>query len=220
MNANKFKKPILWSYYLSSCSWRVRIALNLKKIDYEYKAVDLLKKMGGDQFSEGFSRLNPKQEVPVLFIDNQYLTQSIPIIEYLDETRKDGFRILPEDPVKRAKSRIIAEIINSGVQPYQNANVIKRINNESKEMRIKWLDFYLNKGLNSVEEALKETKGKYCVGNKISIADLCLVPQVYSAKRYKIDLAKYPLINSINLELENLPEFVKANPENQPDALK
>nr|UOU03304.1 glutathione S-transferase zeta 2 [Brachionus rubens] len=221
MNSKNLIKPILWSYYLSSCSWRVRIALNLKKIDYEYRAVDLLKKKHGDQFSDEFTKLNPKQEVPVLFIDNHFLSQSISIIEYLDETRNDGVNLLPKDPVKRAKSRIISEIINSGIQPYQNANVIKRINQEmGKEKRIEWLDFYLNKGLNSIETNLRNSKGKYCVGDEITIADLCLVPQVYSARRYKVDISKYPIIQSINSELEKLPEFVKAHPDNQPDFKK
>nr|AYN44510.1 glutathione S-transferase Z2 [Brachionus rotundiformis] len=221
MNQIKIAKPILWSYFQSTCSWRVRIALNLKAIDYEYRAVDLLKNKGGEQFSKEFTNLNPKQEVPILFIDNYLFTQSIPIIEYLDETRRHGARLLPDDPVKRAKCRIIAELINSGIQPYQNANVIKKINAEmGKDKRKDWLHFYLNKGLNAVEEILKETKGRYCVGDEITMADLFLVPQVFAAKRYKIDMSIYPLINTINSELENIDDFLRAHPYSQPDFLR
>lgn len=139
----------------------------------------------------------------------------------MESTRKTGVRLLSDDATKRAHSRMIAEIINSGIQPYQNANVIKKINKEmGKIKRKEWLDFYLNKGLNSVETLLKDTKGRYCVGDEISLADLCLVPQLFAAKRYKIDIRNFPLINSIFLELENVPEFLKASPENQPDFLK
>nr|QUF59421.1 glutathione S-transferase GSTZ2 [Brachionus angularis] len=219
MLSKQFKKPVLWSFYLSSCSWRVRLALNLKNIDFKYQAVDLLNKAEGDQFSSEFTKLNPKQEVPVLLIDGHYLTQSIPIIEYLNETR-EGINFIPNDPVKRAKARIISEIINSGIQPHQNANVLKRIKNEmGKEKTKEWLKFYLEKGLYSVESILKETKGKYCINNEITIADLCLVPQVYAALRYKINFNNFPYIQEVYSNLENLPEFVKSHPDNQIDSV-
>ena len=133
----------------------------------------------------------------------------MPIIEYLDETRKNGPNLVPKNAIKRVKARSIAEIINSGIQPYQSANVVQRIAKElGNEKRDEWLSFYLNKGLKAVEETLKETSGKYCVGDEISIADLCLVPQVGAAKRYNINLTAYPLISRINSDLEILPEFM------------
>jgi maleylacetoacetate isomerase len=152
--------------------------------------------------------------VPVLLIDGKYLTQSLPIIEYLNETRDNGVNLIPSDPFNRQKSKTIAEIINSGIQPYQNINVLKRIGDEKKK---EWLNHYLNKGLNSIEVILKETSGICCVGDKISIADLFLVPQYNACERYKIDLSKYKLINKIVANLNQIPEFKKAHAYRQID---
>lgn len=141
-------------------------------------------KEGGQQYSEEYTKINPKQEVPALEIDGHLILQSLAIIEYLDETRPGGVRLLPADPVKRAQVRMISEIINSGIQPYQNANVLKRLGDEKKT---EWLQFYLSKGMRAIEAALKETSGKYCVGDEVSMADLCLIPQVYSGKHISIN---------------------------------
>nr|AYN44511.1 glutathione S-transferase Z4 [Brachionus rotundiformis] len=215
------KKPILYNYFRSSSSWRVRIALELKKIDYEYKPISLIKD-GGEQYSEEFTKINPKQEVPALHIDGHLLLQSLPIIEYLDETRPNEHQLLPIDSVKRAKARMIAEIINSGMQPFQNLNVIKRVaaETQSEEKKMEWIKFYLTKGFKAVEEALQETSGKYCVGDQITIADLCLVPQVYSAKRFNIDLNEFPNVRRVNEQLEKIPEFIKAHAHRQIDTPK
>jgi maleylacetoacetate isomerase len=137
------------------------------------------------------------------------------IIEYLDETRPQGHRLLPVDPIKRAQARLIAEIVNSGMQPYQNLTVINRI---SEDKLTAWLDYYLHKGFNAIEEALKETSGRYCVGDEPSIADMCLVPQVFGAvHRFKLDMSKYPITMRIYAELEQLPAFKKAHAYRQPD---
>nr|AYN44492.1 glutathione S-transferase Z4 [Brachionus calyciflorus] len=212
------EKPILYNYFRSSSSWRVRIALELKKIEYEYKPINLIKE-GGEQFTEEYTKINPKQEVPALKIDGQLLVQSLPIIEYLDETRPDGVQLIPKDPIKRVKARIIAEIINSGIQPYQNANVIKKIAQEtqSEEKKMEWIKFYLTKGFRAIESALVESSGKYCVGDEITIADLCLVPQVYSAFRFNIDLTDFPNVRRVYAELEKVPEFIKAHAHRQID---
>nr|QUF59423.1 glutathione S-transferase GSTZ4 [Brachionus angularis] len=212
------QKPILYNYFRSSSSWRVRIALELKNIEYEYKAISLIKD-GGEQFSEDFTKINPKQEVPALFIDGNVLLQSLPIIEYIDETRSQEPRLLSQDPIKRAKSRAVAEIINSGMQPYQNLNVIKRVAQEtqSEEKKMEWIKFYLTKGFRAIEAALKETSGKYCVGDELSIADLCLVPQVYSANRFNIDMSEFPNVIRVNAELEKIPAFKTAHAHRQID---
>jgi maleylacetoacetate isomerase len=143
----------------------------------------------------------------------------LPIIEYLDETRPSEPFIVPKDPMKRAKARAIAEIINSGMQPYQNANVQLRIlQNEGPEKRNEWVQFYLGKGYEALEAALVESSGKYCVGDEVTIADLCLVPQVFSAYRFKVDISKFPNINRVYAELEKLPAFQKAHANNQIDS--
>lgn len=135
--------------------------------------------------------------------------------------------MFPKKPVDRARARAIAEIINSGIQPYQNIDAIRRLNKElNREKRNEWLDYYLNKGLNSIEITLKQTSGKCCVGDEVTIADLCLVPQIESAIRSKkaiqskIEMSNFPLLMRVNSYLENIPEFQKAHAYNQPDFKK
>lgn len=212
-------RPVLYNYYRSSSSWRVRIALELKNIDYEYKAISLIKD-GGEQFSEEYSKLNTKNEVPVLLINNQILSQSLPIIEYLDEVHQTGINILPKDPVLRFKSRQIAEIINSGMQPLQNLSAIKKIASYAgDDKKLEWVQFYLNKGFKAIETILENTSGMYCINDNVSIADVCLVPQVYSAHRFKIDMSQYPNVVRVNEELNKLAAFKKAHAHRQPDTL-
>nr|AYN44557.1 glutathione S-transferase Z3 [Brachionus koreanus] len=208
-------KPVLWNFFRSSASWRVRIALALKEIEYEYKIVNLLT---GEQLSEEFTKLNSKQEIPILEIDGLHLTQSLPIIEYLDETRPQEPRLIPKDPVIRCKARAIAEIINSGIQPYQNTNVLKRLVAEiGEEKKNEWLKHYLTKGFRAIETALIQSSGKYCVGDCLTIADLCLVPQVYSAHRFNVSLQDFPTILRVNAELEKIPAFQKSHAHAQID---
>jgi maleylacetoacetate isomerase len=147
------------------------------------------------------------------------LKLKLPIIEYLQETRpSQGPNLLPIDPIKRVKARSISEIINSGIQPYQNANVLKRlVVNMGEEKKNEWIKFYLDKGFKALEQALEETSGKYCVGDDVTIADLCLVPQVYSANRFNVDLTAYPNVRRVNSALEQLPAFRKAHAHRQPD---
>ena len=107
------------------------------------------------------------------------------IIEYLDETRSQEPRLIPKDPIKRAQARAIAEIVNAGIQPYQNANVLKKIvEYQGEEKKTEWINNYLTKGFRAIEALLQKTSGKYCVGDEVTIADCCLIPQVYSANRY------------------------------------
>ncbi|KAM6201611.1 maleylacetoacetate isomerase [Rhynchocyon petersi] len=205
-------KPILYSYFRSSCSWRVRIALTLKGIDYETVPVNLVKD-GGQQFSKEFQALNPMKQVPALKIDGITIGQSLAIIEYLEETRPTP-RLLPQDPKKKASVRMISDIIAAGIQPLQNLSVLKQVGQENQ---LAWAQNVISSGFSALEKILQSTAGKYCVGDEISMADLCLVPQVANAERYKVDLTPYPTINRINKTLLALEAFQATHPCRQPD---
>jgi len=216
---------ILYSYWRSSCSWRVRIALSLKEIPYEYVAVHLLTD-GGIQHSEDYVAKNPSRELPTLQIDGNTLAQSVPIIEYLEETRtSSGARLLPDDPMARASARRIAEMIASNIQPVQNLRVLQYLMakfedpTEKTKEKIAWGHHWIESGFVALEAVLAKTSGTYCVGDAVSVADLCLVPQVYNARRFKVDMKQFPIITKIDATLSALPAFVAAHPSVQPDAV-
>ncbi|KAM3594228.1 uncharacterized protein V6R79_004454 [Siganus canaliculatus] len=204
-------KPILHGYFRSSCSWRVRTALALKGIEYDQIPVNLIKD-GGQQLSEEYKTVNPMQQVPTLEIDGISLSQSLAVIQYIDETRP-GPRLLPADPKKRAQVRMISDIIASGIQPLQNLSVIQKIGAE----KVQWAQHFIDRGFQALEPILKQTAGKYCVGDEISMADICLVPQVYNAERFKVDVAKYPTIQRLNQALIEIEAFKVSHPSCQPD---
>lgn len=208
-------KPILFSYFRSSASWRVRIALAIKGVDYEYKPVNLLK---NEQISDDYKAKNPMGQVPALYVEGVTLTQSLPIIEYLEETHP-GKNLLPKDPILRAQARQVAEIINSGIQPIQNLSIIKTVAlyTGKEEDKAKWANHFIRKGFIALEAVLKRTSGTYCVGDEVTVADLALVPQVQNAKRFNVDLEEFPIITRINATLIELEPFKKADPSNQPD---
>eukprot|EP00800_Vazella_pourtalesii_P019434 TRINITY_DN658_c0_g4_i2.p1 TRINITY_DN658_c0_g4~~TRINITY_DN658_c0_g4_i2.p1 ORF type:complete len:222 (-),score=38.91 TRINITY_DN658_c0_g4_i2:62-727(-) len=205
-------KPVLYSYFRSSSAWRVRIALTLKGIEYEYKAIHLVKD-GGEQFSPDYVKLNQMKEVPTLIIDGHTLTQSLPIIEYLEETRP-GYMVLPKNPLVRAKVREISHIISSSIQPIQNLRVLNKI---GKDGSAEWGQYWIKNGFDALEIILKGSAGKYCVGDEITMADLCLVPQFFNAGRFKVEMEPYPTICRIVEELEKNESFKAAHPFNQPD---
>ncbi|EDQ91880.1 uncharacterized protein MONBRDRAFT_21180 [Monosiga brevicollis MX1] len=206
--------PVLYSYFRSSCSFRVRIALNLKEIPFEYKPINLLK---GEQRGEEYLAVNPMGEVPALQIDSNLLTQSVSIMEYLEETRPE-IPILPRDPVLRAKAsravRMLTEIITSGIQPVQNLRVLRK---HGLEHKMEWGKWAITHGFDAFELLVSKTAGKYCVGDEITMADICLVPQVFNAERFDVDMKKYPTITRIHQALAEHPAFVKAAPAAQPD---
>ncbi|XP_020485763.2 maleylacetoacetate isomerase isoform X2 [Labrus bergylta] len=204
-------KPVLHGYFRSSCSWRVRIAFALKGIEYDQVPVNLIKD-GGQQRTQEYKTLNPMQQVPAVEIDGITLSQSLAVIQYLDETRP-GARLLPADPKKRAHVRIISDIIASGIQPLQNLYVIQKIGAE----KVQWSQHFIDRGFQALEPLLKETAGKYCVGDEISMADICLVPQVYNAERFKVDMEQYPTIKRLNQTLLEIDAFKVSHPSNQPD---
>ncbi|XP_046849380.1 maleylacetoacetate isomerase-like [Xenia sp. Carnegie-2017] len=205
-------KTVLYSYFHSSCSWRVRIALAMKDVHYELIPVHLLKN-GGEQFSQEYKSLNPLSILPTLQIDGHTLTQSISILEYLEETRPNP-PLLPPDAFRRAMARQVALIIACDIQPLQNLGTLKKIGEERK---VEWGHYWIDKRFEDVEELLKKTCGKYCVGDKVTIADVCLVPQVFNANRFKVDLTKFPRISEINDRLMELDAFKVTHPYRQTD---
>uniref|UniRef100_A0A8C4WX86 Maleylacetoacetate isomerase n=1 Tax=Eptatretus burgeri TaxID=7764 RepID=A0A8C4WX86_EPTBU len=204
--------PVLYTYFRSSCAWRVRIALALKGIDYDQVAVNLIKN-GGEQYQEQFKMKNPMGQVPLLVIDGVSFSQSLAIIQYLDETR-GGPHLLPSEPKQRAMVRMIAEIIASGIQPLQNLETIMRIDEKPREA---WVQHFISKGFKAVEKMLQDTAGRYCIGDQVTMADLCLVPQAHNANRYKVDLTPFPIICRVVRNLEELDAFKAAHWACQPD---
>ncbi|XP_015668106.1 maleylacetoacetate isomerase isoform X2 [Protobothrops mucrosquamatus] len=205
------KKPVLYTYFRSSCSWRVRIALALKGIAYEQASINLIKD-GGQQMTSDFQAVNPMQQVPAIKIDGIILSQSLAIIEYLEDTRPLP-RLLPQDPKKRAMVRMISNHVASGIQPLQNLAVLQQMG----EKKLDWAQRIISQGFKALEQILQETAGCYCVGDEVTMADLCLVPQVYNAERFKMDLTPYPTISRINRALLELEAFQSSHPSQQPD---
>ncbi|PAA69342.1 hypothetical protein BOX15_Mlig027976g2 [Macrostomum lignano] len=205
-------KPVLYSYFRSSCSWRVRIALLLKGLEFETRPINLLK---GENRSDEYLAICPMGQVPTLVIDGHTMTQSVAIIEYLEEAYKErGTRLLPDLPVERAVVRELTEMISSGMQPLQNPSVCARVGADRKT---EWGHYYIDRGFQALEKRLLETSGKYCFKNSISIADVCLVPQVYNAGRFNVDMTKYPTISRINQALLEQQAFIDARPDKQAD---
>uniref|UniRef100_A0A3B3WJ39 maleylacetoacetate isomerase n=1 Tax=Poecilia mexicana TaxID=48701 RepID=A0A3B3WJ39_9TELE len=138
--------------------------------------------------------------------------QQLAVIQYIDETRP-GPRLLPADPKARAQVRMISDLIASGIQPLQNLSVLQKIGAE----KLPWAQHFISRGFQALEPILKQTAGKYCVGDEISMADICLVPQVYNAERFKVDVGQYPTIKRLNETLAEIEAFKLSHPSRQPD---
>jgi len=210
---------ILRGYWRSSSTWRVRIALNWKGLSYETLPVHLVED-GGQQHSAEHRALNPMREVPVLMVDGQSLAQSVAILEYLEEAHPEP-ALLPTDPIDRARVRQLTEVINAGIQPIQNLRVMQRLGREfafEKDQQQAWSGGWIEQGFQALESLVKAHGGRYSVGDEVSFADLCLVPQLYNARRFDVDLGAYPTLRAIEHRLNELPAFAHAHPDQQPDA--
>lgn len=211
----------LYSYFRSSAAYRVRIALNLKGLSYEYLGVHLLKN-GGEHLSDSYRDLNPSALVPTLVDGDVSIGQSMAIIEYLDETHPQP-ALLPADPAGRARVRSIAQIISCDTHPLNNLRVLKYLKHElqaSDDARNAWYRHWVTLGLGAVESMLAGTSatGKFCHGDTPSLADLCLVPQVFNARRLDCDLSAMPTVVRIDAACREIQAFDLAAPEKQPDA--
>ena len=210
---------ILYDYWRSSSAWRVRIALHFKGIAFERRVVNLIKD-GGEQHTDAFRTLNPLGQVPVLVTQDKdgarTITQSMAIIGYLEETVPVP-PLLPADPWLRARARQLAEIVNAGTQPLQNLTVLDHVEAQGLD-REAWARHFIASGLAALEAASQETEATFLVGDAPSIADLYLVPQLYNARRWKVDLAPYPTLVRVDATCAGLPAFVAAHPDAQSDA--
>ncbi|CAN5481920.1 maleylacetoacetate isomerase [soil metagenome] len=213
-------KLVLHNYWRSSASHRVRIALELKQLAFEYAIVNILQR---DQFTEGYRGLNPMSQVPTLVATEpngtmHTLTQSLPILEFLDE-RFPTSPLLPKDPYRRHHVRALCEIINSGIQPLQNLTVTKAIKALGHDTNA-WCQSYITPGLAAFEQEVKASASQFCAGDAITFADCFLVPQLASARRVAVEVERFPLLLEIEARCLALPAFERAAPDQQPDAVK
>jgi maleylpyruvate isomerase len=211
----------LYSYFRSSAAYRVRIALNLKGLAYEYAPIHLLRD-GGQQLKPEYRELNPDGIVPTFVDGDNVLTQSLAIIEYLEETHPEP-ALLPGTPLDRAFIRSIALQVACEIHPVDNLRVLKYLKHTLKvgdEAKDAWYRHWLESGFESLEKRLANDPrvGKLCFGDTPTLADLCLVPQVFNARRFNIDMSRYPTIERIADHAAQIDAFARAAPGQQPDA--
>ncbi len=206
----------LYGYFRSSASYRVRIALHLKEIPFENISVHLVQD-GGQQHSENYKKLNPMEQVPTLVDGDFKLSQSLAILQYLDEKHSLP-QLFPKNSKDKARVWQVCELINSGLQPLQNLSLLQFIQREHQLDPNKWSHHWIEKGLKALESTLQNTAGNFCFGGTVTAADACLIPQVYNAHRFNVNMSSLPIIKNIYTHCEELEAFQKAHPANQPDA--
>ncbi len=208
----------LYTYFRSSAAYRLRIALNLKGLDYSAIPVNLLQ---GEQKSETFRAVNPAGLVPALALeDGEILTQSVAILEWLEDAHPEP-ALLPADPLARARVRSIVNHIACDIHPLCNSGVIKHLRDEfgADEAQIDtWFTTWMHRGFTAIEAMIDDHGGAFCIGDQLSLADICLVPQVYNAQRFSIPLEAFPKLLEVNDRCLDIAAFTRASPERQPDA--
>ncbi len=208
----------LFTYFRSSAAYRVRIALNLKGLRYEAVSIHLTKD-GGQQRKPEFRTVNPQMRVPALELSGgDVLTQSLAIIEYLDEIHPEP-PLLPADALERAKVRAIAQMVACDIHPLNNLVALQYLKRHLKQEQPEidaWYHHWVIEGFKAMETMIEP--GPYVCGTHVTLADICLVPQVFNARRLKVPLDRFPKIVAADTACLKLPAFDKARPENQPDA--
>ena len=202
----------LYTYWRSSASHRVRLALGYKGLAYEPTFVNLL---ASEQRTPEYKAHNPTGYLPCLVVDGKEYVESTAIMELLEETHPEP-PLLPKAPEARAHVRALVQIVNSGIQPLQNLIVLDKLGDD-KEKRLEWLRFWITKGLGAFEK-LASDAGPFAAGDRFSMADCVLLPQLYSARRYGVDLTPFPRIVRAEAAAEDLPFVKAAYPDAQPDA--
>lgn len=211
----------LYGYFRSSASYRVRIALNLKGLTYDTVPVHLLNQ-GGEQFKPEFTQLNPHALVPVVELDGHHLTQSLAVLEYLDE-QHPAPSLLPGDALQRAHIRELSLAIACEIHPLNNLRVLRYLKHElgvEEDKKNGWVKHWIGLGFAALEKQLAAdtSRGHFCVGDMPTMADCCLIPQLFNARRFEVDLSPYPTLVAIEDACNALPAFQAAHPSQQPDA--
>ena len=209
----------LYSYFRSSAAYRVRIALNLKGLDYKVVPVHLLNN-GGEHRSEAYRHVNPSALVPTLTDADLSLGQSMSILEYLEETQTE-ISLLPADARMRAHIRAFCQSIACEIHPLNNLRVLQYLSQTlhvSDKAKSEWYAHWITEGFTTLEALLQDSPGQFCFNDTPTLADCCLVPQVYNARRFNIDLSAFPKIERIYTHCSTLSPFQQAAPEAQPDA--
>lgn len=206
----------LYSFFRSSASYRVRIALALKGLKYDTVSIPM---RDGSHRAESYRKVNPQMRLPALALDDgNVLIQSLAIIEYLDEVHREP-PLLPDDPLERARVRAVAQIISCDIHPLNNTGtrgVLTSKFGASEKALDDWTAYWIHEGFNGIERLLEP--GPFAFGDAITLADLCIVPQVYNARRYNVPLGDYPKIQAVDASARQHPAFAAAAPEAQPDA--
>ncbi|MBX3709117.1 MAG: maleylacetoacetate isomerase [Gammaproteobacteria bacterium] len=205
----------IYDYFRSSASFRVRIALNVKKLDYQTIPVHLLNH-GGEQFSDAYQQINPQCLVPTLQDGANTLSQSLAIIEYLEEIYPSP-SLLPSHPYEKALVRAFALTIAADLHPLNNLRVLQYLTNEYKiteEQKSRWYHHWIEKGLSALEKQLTSQKSSsdFCFGDNLTLADICLIPQMYNARRFACNLNVYPTLVRIDAHCQQHPAVIKALP--------
>ncbi|HYW76841.1 MAG TPA: maleylacetoacetate isomerase [Gammaproteobacteria bacterium] len=211
----------LYGYWRSSAAYRIRIALNLKGLEASHRPVNL---RTGEHREAAYRKINPQGRVPTLVDEGVAYTQSIAILEYIEE-RYPETPLLPQSPAERARVRALVQLVASDMHPINNLSVLQYLVKElgaSDEQKLAWYRHWIAEGFTALEAMLSDDShaGRYCHGDTPGMADLCLVPQVYNARRFDCDLSAYPTIVRIDAACAELKAFKKAVPEAQPDASK
>jgi maleylacetoacetate isomerase/maleylpyruvate isomerase len=209
----------LYGYWRSTAAYRVRIAMHLKGIAFESISVHLVKN-GGEQHDSAYSELNPNHLVPTLVDGDFTLNQSLAIIDYLDQTIREN-ALYPIEAKSRAKVQALALDIACEIHPLNNLRVQQYLTNSlniTGEAKQLWVEYWMDVGFISIEKQLTSSAGQFCFADTVSVADICLVAQVYNAHRFNVDMSAYPLINKVVKNCNQLPAFIRALPENQLDA--
>lgn len=209
----------LYNYWRSSASWRVRLGLAYKNIPYEYVSIHIAP--GKDeQLTESWRAKNPMAQVPMLELEldgvTRSVTQSIAILEMLEELHPEN-PLLPKDTYLRAKARQLAEAVNSGIQPFQNLATQAYLRKENVDDKA-WTVHFIDKGLLALEQSAQPVAGDFMVGDAFSIADACLLPQLYTARRFEVSLERFPTLLRAEASCAKIARLEAAHPSKQPDA--